>query len=63
MKYTVVFKAAFITTIEVDDKSELSDALSDIEIPETPLVQYDVDSYKVISVVDETGREIEDFNA
>lgn len=63
MKYTVVFEAAFITTIEVDDKSELSDALADIEIPETPLVQYDVDSYKVISVVDETGREIEDFNA
>lgn len=58
MQVKVRFSVEFETTIEVPDDENVWDAVQDIEIPEKEGVSYKEDSYEVLSVYDENGKEL-----
>lgn len=62
MKLSVTYTVQFNTVIEVENFKQIDDALSDIEIPESPESHgeagsyYKPNSFEVLKMVDETGE-------
>jgi hypothetical protein len=58
-KYFVEFTATFRATIELQDGESLTDAVADLNIPESEGVEYITDSFDVESVEDEKGNYVD----
>lgn len=62
MKIKVTYTAQFVAEIDIDDMDDveaISDAISDIDIPENEQNKYKEDSFDVEFVEDESGKEVE----
>lgn len=54
MKKKVTFTVKYVTEIEVNENDELSDLISDINIPESHKTEYVPNSFEIVKIEENT---------
>lgn len=58
-EFHVVFTAQYKTKVTVEDNESVSDAISEIDIPENSTCDYKSESFEIDSVEDSDGNELD----